>query len=384
MTTQTTEPDRAAADWSKLRQQFPAANGCAYLNTASRGLIPTAAAQTGQNYFARMHLDAVVGLGSVWADALEQARGRTAEFIGARPEDIAFLPNASSGINIAIDLFAEPGEVLVHRDEFPSVSLPWLQRGYSVRFLEPDHGGVLEVDAIADAVGPRTRYIAISALQYASGFAVDLPSLGGLCRDRGLYLFCDATQATGAIPINVGEFDPDVLVFSAYKWVCAGYGLGTLYIARRHLENRALPGAGWRSAKNAYGLANDSLDNEQQAYALEYGNPLLPAPLVMDASLTLLDSIGIENISLRLQQLGDKLRTGLTDAGRTLCSPEDLSRCGGITMFEDEDADDLAAALLQRDVHVSARQGLVRVSPHFYNDEEDIDRFLGELRRLRN
>ena len=382
--TKGTSSGGAEPAWDRLRREFPAANGCAYLNTASRGLIPVDAARAGGHYFERMHADAAAGLGSVWAQALEQARARTADFINARAEDIAFLPNSSSGINIAIDLLAEPGEVLVHRDEFPSVSLPWLQRGYPVRFLEPARGGVLEVDAIADALSQDTRYVAISALQYASGFAVDLSALGELCRDRGLYLFCDATQAAGAIPIDVSEFDPDVLVFSGYKWVCAGYGLGTLYVARRHLESRALPGAGWRSAKDAYGLANDRVDNVQQAYALEYGNPLLPAPLVMEASLALLDSIGIENIQRRLQQLGAHLRQGLADAGRAMNSPEDLSRCGGITMFEDDDAEGLAAALLRRDVHVSARHGLVRVSPHFYNNEQDIDHFLDELRRLRN
>lgn len=369
-----------SVDWEAVRARYPSVEACLYLNTASRGLISHASAAAGQNYYQAMLERADVALSTQWASALESARGRVAGFIGAPASSIAYVANASHGLNLAIDLVAERGEVLVHADEFPSVSLPWLQRGYDVRFLKPDQGGELTLDQIADAITPRTRYIAASAVQYASGFAVDLVALGQLCRDRGLYLFCDATQAVGAMPLDVADFQPDVLVFSGYKWVCAGYGLGVLYLSPSLLATKRLPGAGWRSASNAYGLSNNQISLVKEAMGLEYGNPIMPAPLILDASLGELAELGLPAIRSRSLQLMERLRDGLLAQGKVLRSPSDLARAGSIVMFETPDAPAMEQALADQGIRVSARQGLIRVSPHLYNQPEEIDAFLEAVR----
>ena len=368
----------ASVDWQSVRERFPAAADCAYLNTASRGLLPTESAMIGQDYYAAMHRDASVALSSRWSERLESARATVARFIGAEPASIAFIANASTGLNLLAELLGEPGEVLMHRDEFPSVSFPWLQRDYPVRFLEPGPDGVVGAEQIEAAIGPRTRCIALSTVQYASGFAANLMDVSALCREHGLRLICDATQAVGVVPTDVRKFRPDGLVFSGYKWACAGYGMAALYVAPEHLD-RPRPAAGWRSARAPYELVNDRVEPVRDALGFELGNPLMPGPLVLASSLELLSGLGIEAIESRVRGLSERLRTGLASLGLVIRSPANVDARGGITMFEHSNPGHLLHQCSRASTYVSERQGLIRVSPHFYNTEADIDRLLDVL-----
>ena len=370
-------------DWSAVRRRFPAVADCTYLNTASRGLLCDSGHAAGVRYYQRMYDDAAVGLSSHWSDELEAARTCVAQFIGATAADLAFVPNASTGLNLLADMLGEPGEVIAHQDEFPSVTLPWLQRGYPVNFLVPDASGTVGLDAIEAAIGNTAvagrKFLLLSTVQYASGFAVDLRAVRDQCDQHDALLICDATQAVGVLPTDVSQFRPDGLVFSGYKWTCSGYGIGGLYVARKHLDSRPLPAAGWRSNDQPYDLVNNRKATAKKALALELGNPVMPGPLVLAASLALISSIGIEAVARRVAGLSGRLRAGLQAQGFVLRSPADPKRCAGITLFEHMHPELLEGTLSERRVHVSARQGGVRVSPHFYNDEADVDRLLEAL-----
>ena len=377
-------PPAMDTDWLSVRARYRGASQCVYLNTASRGLLSSSVRDAGMQYYQQLHDEPGAGLGNTWSDALERARGQVAQFIGAEPQNIAFVANASSGINLAADLLADRGEVLAHSEEFPSVTLPWQQRGHALKLLTPDAHGVVSVDAYRDAIRKCTRHIALSAVQYSSGYRVDLTALRALCDQHNLSLVVDATQAVGAIPIDVREFRPDIMVFSSYKWLCSGYGVAALYVAPHVLAHRALPCVGWRSAIDAYGLRNHDAIIARDAYALELGNPVMPAPLALGQSISELNTVGIDTISRRLAVLTERLHAGARALGIRLRSPSDAERRGPICMLEVPDPEACAARLLSAGIHTSARNALVRVSPHLYNNEDDIDALLEVLATTRS
>ena len=224
-----------------------------------------------------------------------------------------------------------------------------------------------------------TRYIAVSAVQYTSGYLADLRALRELCDDHGLYLLVDGTQAVGTLPVDVSSFAPDVMTFSSYKWLCAGYGVAAMYVAPELLDNKPLPAVGWRSAEHAYGLANHDATLTKEAYALELGNPVMPGPLVLGASVALIAQVGIDAIAKRIGDLTARLHSGLDARGIPIRTPRDPARRAGITMLAVADATKAETNLKRRRIHVSARAGLIRVSPHLYNDENDIDALLDAL-----
>jgi selenocysteine lyase/cysteine desulfurase len=224
-----------------------------------------------------------------------------------------------------------------------------------------------------------TRYIAVSAVQYSSGYLADLRALRALCDEHNLYLLVDATQAVGTVPVDVRDFAPDIMTFSSYKWLCAGYGVAALYVSPQLLDSKPLPAVGWRSANNAYGLANHDATMSTQAYALELGNPVMPGPLVLGASVAFLAQIGLDAIGQRIGELTDRLHTALDARGIAIHTPRDTARRAGITMMEVGDAAKAEKNLNSQRIHVSARAGLIRVSTHLYNNEDDIDALLQAL-----
>ena len=271
-------------DWQAIRALFPAVERYTYLNTASGGVMSAYAAEAAKRYYDEAHTQADV-LWDAWLDRAEQVREQTARFLNAAPDEIAFLPNASLGLNLAAHLFDGEGGVLTTEDEFPSDTLPWLQRGYPVRFIPTAADGSVLVETIAEAIDPESRFLVTSTVQYRTGFRIDLAALGRLCRSRGLTFIVDATQGIGVFPIDVQQQQIDVLVFSGYKWATAGYGIAVLYIRKEHLAGRALPMAGWRSARDPYVLRNDQLDLAAHTTALELGHPLFPGIFALGGAL---------------------------------------------------------------------------------------------------
>ena len=365
-------------DWEAIRKLFPAVDRYTYLNTASGGVMSAYAAEAARRYYDEAHTQADV-LWDSWLDRAERVRQQTARFLNAEPDEIAFLPNASLGLNLAAHLFDGDGGVLTTEDEFPSDTLPWLQHGYDVRFIPTAADGSVSIETIAEAIEPESRYLVTSAVQYRTGFRIDLAALGRLCRSRDLVFVVDATQGIGVFPLDVLQQQIDVLVFSGYKWATAGYGIAVLYIRKNHLEGRALPMAGWRSTREPYVLRNDHLDLAAQTTALELGHPLFPGIFALGGALRLFDEIGRDRIGARVQTLTVYLHQRLDAHNITVLSTRDPTCQSGITMLGVEEPRRIADALKAQNIFVAARGHGIRVSLHCYNNYADIDRFIEAL-----
>ncbi|MFQ5790817.1 MAG: aminotransferase class V-fold PLP-dependent enzyme [Acidobacteriota bacterium] len=365
-------------DWHKVRAYFPALEKCVYLNTA--GGAPISRQAEGE---VKRYVDEIYQCGDTkwdeWLHRSEDVRRRLAAFLKVSANEIAFLPNASVGMNVVADLLGGEGEVLTLADEFPSVSLPWLNRSRPVRFLTTEKDGSIDIQALKEEVKPETECLAASHVQYRTGFRFDLAALGRLCRSKGLRLAVDGTQSFGAFPIDVRQCHIDALVFSGYKWSMAGYGIAALYVRKEILETRPLPAVGWRSAKAPYELVNDRLVLSQDARALELGHPPFPGIFALGGTLTLLEEIGIEAIETRIHELTEILHARLERAGIPIRSTRGREHRSGITMVGVKEPTEITARLKEKNVFVSARGDSLRVSLHFYNNEEDIHRLMHAL-----
>jgi selenocysteine lyase/cysteine desulfurase len=221
--------------------------------------------------------------------------------------------------------------------------------------------------------------LAVSLVQYKTGFRLDLDRVSALCRARGTALVLDATQAFGVIPIDLERTPVDALVFSGYKWATAGYGIAPLVVRRSLLEERGLPSVGWRSAREPYDLESTKLDPTTEARGLELGHPPFAGIFALRGALELIESIGLAAIEARVSHLLDKLHRGLEARDIPIDSPREHSARSPITMIRVPDPKATATALAERNVFVSARGEGLRVSVHYFNNEDDLEAFLEAL-----
>ncbi len=356
-------------DWNELRTHFPALEDRVYLNTAGGGPMGREATQAARAYYDEFYREGDTRW-SACLERVEETRAQVARILNTSPRDVAFLGNASQGLNLVADML--DGNVIAFADDFPSVTMPWLQRGRSVRFLDSP-------EAMDDALTTETDILAVSFVQYKTGYRLDLKRTSELCRSRDIRLVIDATQGFGVFPIDLERTPVDALVFSGYKWANAGYGIASLYVSRALLESHGLPAAGWRSAQEPYDLEATKLDLTTDARGLELGHPPFAGVFALGGALDLIESIGLEAIESRVQDLVDALHRRLDAHGMAIDSPRERDRRSGITMVRVSNPAETAAALADKNILVSARGDGLRVSLHCYNNEDDIERFVEAL-----
>lgn len=361
-------------DWAAHRAEFPALATQAYLNTAAGAPMSRAAAAAARQYYEAAERDGDVHWDD-WLERVEAVRVAAAELLDARPEEIAFVQNASAAMNLVAARLRDRGDVVLVRGDFPSVTYPWMVAGHGVVFVEPGVNGGATLEALEGAVTSETGILSVGLVNYRTGFRYDLRVLGQFCRDRGLLLVVDATQGLGAVSVDLSYGDVDFLVSSGYKWLTSGYGFGLLYAAARHLSPSTHVAAGWRSARDPYALVSDQLDLGDQASVLELGHPPFAAIFGLGAALELLHAIGTQAIENRVLYLSARLAQVLEDAGLRLLPSDPADLRSGIVYAEAEvDSVRLRNELLARGVYVSARGDGIRCSTHFYNDETDLER----------
>ncbi len=317
---------------------------------------------------------------------LDQFRATLARLIGATPDEIAIVPNTSEGLLMVAQGFPwQPGDVLLAaEDEFTANVYPWLSvrdRGVEIiRLPTRSHRLLLEDVEAALRAHPNIRLLALSFVQFATGFRNDLAALGHLCEQYDVRFCVDAIQGAGALPIDVAAMKIDFLSAGGPKWLMGPIGAGLFY-CRRELISTLRPGRhGWLSTQDVQNYLRYDAPLAESAARFEAGTlPWLSLFGLAASAETLLD-VGIPSIERHVLALGDRLVEGLTARGYRAALPNRADR-GGIVSFEaaPHDLTELVALLDARGVTVSARGPFVRVSPHFYNNEDDVDALLEAL-----
>ena len=363
-------------DWRQVRLQFPALAEWTFLNTATFGQMPRRAVEAAAAHFARRDRFACADF-LEWFDDADRIRGLCARLIHCLPTDIAFIPNASTALSLLLDgIDWKAGDRFVTlEDEFPNHYYhPLFLGGRSVEFVEAPW------ERFYDSITPRTRLVALSLLNYSTGFRAPLEEISAFLRSRGVLLYVDGTQGLGALEFDVRRTPVDMLAVHGYKWLLAPTGAGFAYTAPG-LREWLQPGViGWRSHKdwrNHDHLHHGAPEFKGDAEKYEGGMLSFPLLYAMGASLEMFLETGPDAIERRVAEIAGKTRQVLREAGAALLSdqcphydsPIIAARFGG------RDVSALARRLEERKVLVAARHGNLRVSPHFYNDESDLERF---------
>lgn len=375
-------------DLDRWRALFPVTARHVYLDHAAMGPLPepAVAAMTAR---ARSAADDGIVPIEAWEKALEQVRADAARLVGCGADEIAFVRNTSHGLSlVAAGLDWRPGDnvLCAVSEEYPSNVYPWQRlaaRGVELRAV-PAPGGGVDPAAFARAADARTRLVAVSSVQYGSGYRVDLAALGQVCAERGALLCVDGIQSLGAIPCDAKALGVHFLAADSHKWMLGPAGVGVLYVDRAVAERVDPALVGWRSTKTALDFDRLALDLRPDAARFEEGS--LPYALIdaMGASIRLLLDVGIDRVWARIRGLGDRLVDGLTARGHPVGSPTTPGARSGAVTFTPRtgEAPSLAADLRPRGIVVSSRRGRVRVSPHFYNTADEIDALLAGIDAL--
>jgi selenocysteine lyase/cysteine desulfurase len=319
-----------------------------------------------------------------WAQQVVETRRACAKLINAEPDEIAFVKSTSHGLSLVANGFDwNPGDnVLVYEKEFPSNLYPWLNlksRGVEVRLI-PSCDNRIHIEDIKGLIDARTRLLAISSVQFVNGFRIDLRRLGELCKSNTVLFCVDAIQSLGVLPMDVRECGIDFLSADAHKWLLGPEGIGIFYCRTGMAQQLAPPLLGWKSVQNEFAFEQTDLTLKTDALRFEEGSQNLMGIIGLGAAIELLAEVGIETIEEKVLELGDLIIHESGARGFTVLTPKDgQARGGNITFSGKFDPTLMKETLLGKNIMVNVRGGGIRVSPHFYNNEHDIDRLFAAI-----
>lgn len=374
---------QSSPDWAAIRAEFPALRRWTYLNTATFGQVPRCAVQAVALHFARRDALACSDFLS-WFEDADRIRELAARLINASPADIAFIPNAATALGLLLGgLDWRPGDRIVTLEhEFPnSIYHPALLACRGLEFVE------VPWERFWEAITPNTRLVVLSEVNYITGFRVPLRDAAAELRRRGVLLFVDGTQSAGALQFDARQVGPDMYAVHGYKWLLAPNGAGFMYV-HPELRRRLPPNViGWRSHRDwrqVDNLHHGAPVFRAEAEKYEGGMLTFAVLYALEASLRLILEIGPEQIERRVLALAEQVRQALRKHGAQLLSDQAPHYDSPVVAarFAGRPAAALARELARRHVLVSARHDFLRVSPHFYNNEDDVARLDEELARL--
>ncbi len=372
-------------DIEYYRNQFPVVRtGTVYLNHAATSPLSSAVVAAVRKYTLERSETHVDNFGSMLRTVTE-AREFVARLINSTPDRIAFVDNTSNALNIlATGLAWKPGDRIILNDiEFPSNVYPFLNLkrfGVEIDFVKSRDGRILPEDIVPLMTG-RTKLVSISQVQFLSGFRADLGSIGEMCRDRGAVFCVDGIQAAGVVPVDVQDMNIDFFAAGGQKWLMAPQGTGFAYVSSKLQENLTQAYLGWTSMKNFFGNFTEyRIELDPTARRYENGTPNHVGLVGLHASLSTLLEVGIDRIEEHVLDLNDLLIEELSSMGVKVFVSGPRGERAGIVSARVADAEKVYQRLSASKIEVATRQGWLRVSPHFYNSEEDIRAFLGVLR----
>jgi len=372
--------DQPQETWKKFRHLFPVTENLVYLNHAAVAPLCGPAAE------AMKHLsDDACSWGSFhydqWMACYEGLRQAAADLIGSDPSEIAITKNTSEGIaTIQMGLDWHAGDkVVAFQEEFPANFFPWKRlegRGVRVEWLS-----IYDPLEKIEAAAKGARLLAISFVNYLSGHRVDLHALGDICHRHGVFYFVDAIQGLGVFPIDVRAMHIDALAADGHKWLLGPEGCAVLYVNKDVQDSIEPVEFGWTNIAgyNDYACRDMALRTDAGRY--EPGTLNTIGCYGLRAAMEFVLEVGVENVGRQVLHNAAALAEGAQGKGYELMIPRPAASCSGILGLRKAAIDSRYVVKQLRDAKITAapRQGWVRVSPHLYNNPDDIRRFVEAL-----
>jgi kynureninase len=370
------------------REEFPIASDLVYLNNCSLTPLP----RRGRERIERFTKEWTELGGRAWYDhwigEYEALRADVASVLGADVDEIAVEPNVSAGlVGIASTLdYAKRPKVVVADLDFPTDGHAFLAvapRGARVEFVRSPDRVRVPLDLFEKAIDERTAAVCTGHVYFTTGWIQDVKALAEICHRRGAKLVVDAYQSIGAFPFDVHASGVDYLVGGTLKWLMGGPGIAFLY-ARRDVAEAARPSAvGWWGVADPFAFDVEHLTPGTGARRFEYGTPAVAAIYAARAGIELLGEIGIATVRERHMRLSQRLVDGARAQGWTVRCPTDARERTAIVTLEHPEPQRAVEALRAQGVIADSRPALIRLSPHYFNTEQEMDRALELLAPLR-
>ena len=371
-------------------REFGGASGRVYLNAAAFGPLPTRALHAIERFNTR-RWEVDLSDHDLFAP-LTGARAAVARLIGAADTEIALTPNTNLGINTAataaLTLSGDRRVILIHDREFPANVYPWLaleQRGYRVEIIAPDGAGLPREDVLLARIAEGdVAAVSVSFVQFASGYRADLAAIGNACRQHNTLFVIDAIQGLGALPLGVRACGADVLACGGQKWLCAPWGSGFTYVRRELIEQfePILPGwLAFKASQEFTNLLEYSYELVNDAQRFETGSLAFQDYLGLQHAVELLLELGTSRIWQHIRELQEPIADWAASRGVPVTSDLAPERRSGILCIRPPSADAVAAALESARIRCALREGGIRISPHWYNTMNDIDRLIDVMQR---
>ncbi|MGH9947185.1 MAG: aminotransferase class V-fold PLP-dependent enzyme [Pyrinomonadaceae bacterium] len=369
-----------------IRSQFAALERYTYLNSAAVSPMPKATVEA-----VLSQLNDVANHGSEhytdWVATKDRARSLLAQMLNVKSEQIAFMRNTSDGFaSIANGIDWKNGDNIVSfAGEFPANFYPWrmVRERYGVELrLCPERDGRIDLDEFVGLIDGNTKLVAISAVQFASGFNADLERIGKAARAVDAFFAVDIIQALGARGFDLPSQYVDIASGASHKWLCAPEGCGILYVSDRAREMLEPSFVGWISVETPWDFEDREQPLKPNALAWESGTGASALFYGLEQSLKLLTETGLKTIENYLDELSDHLCESIAEKNYEIISSRArgekspivcIKHSGGMHSIE------IAKHLREKDIIVSPRGDRLRIAPHFYNNSADIERLVDAL-----
>lgn len=373
------------------RTEFPGLEQSTYLNTCSLGQLSRRSVVAVNHFMELWMRYGASAWYETWLGELAATRARFARLINAQPHEVALLPSVGVALSViasSLD-YRQRSEVVITEMDFPTIPYQWMARnrdGVKVRFLpSPDRMGV-PLQAFEAAINPKTALVATSHVFFTSGWIQDMAAISALAHAQGALSLFDGYQAAGQIPVDVKAADVDIYLSGGLKWLLGGPGIVFMYVKEALIEQLQPTTTGWFAAKDMFKFNPERFEMAEDARRFEPGTPAVAAAYAANAGMSIIEEIGVAAVRARTQALDADLVTRLRAAGLEPRLPEDPERHAGIVVLPVENPPALVKALAQeKNIIIDHRPGLVRLSPYFYNTEEEnqflVDSILNVLDR---
>jgi len=366
-----------------MRELFPVTRNLTYLNHAAVGPLSLRAQEAMTRFLADQR-----DFGALhwrdWEAEVGRLRESAARMIGATADEIAILKNTSEGLSFVAEGLAwrEGDNVVTSALEFPSNWTPWKRledRGVEVRVAD-----VPSVASIEPLLDDRTRIVSISSVAFHNGYTADLDAIGALCASRDVLFCVDAIQSVGMLPIDVRRSKIDFLSADGHKWMCASEGAAIFYVAAEQRDLLGVLETGWTNIQREGRFLNVGTTLLPNARRFEAGSLNTVGVYGLRAALDLLLAVGMETVASRAIGVAAMLADALESIGWTIASPRPIQSAiiGATPPNVEKSIRWWHGQLEEQGVVTAPREGLLRFSPHFYNDESDVQRVIDILQRL--
>lgn len=373
---------QAEPDWDALRARFPVFENKTYINSCSYGALAIDVQASVEQYL-RDRLEKGCDW-NYWVERNETARAAVARLLGATPHEIAVTTSASAGLNsIASALHFDQGrhKIVISDYEFPTDAQIWyaqeLRGAEVVRVPETD--GYIPLENFAAAIDEQTKIVSVAQVCFRNGARLDIPAIAKLAHERGALMLVDGYQGFGTMPFSVREADVDFAVGGCVKYLLGTAGIGFLYVRDALIESLVPTVTGWFAQEDIFAMDTTRYDPAHSARRFETGTPPVVNIYAAVAGLDIVDEIGLDAIGRRIVELTGRIKSNAQAAGYQIVTPTDPARHGAMIALRCKDAPAVVAALESRHIVTSDRDNNLRISPHFYNNEQDIDRLFDAL-----